>query len=367
MTDKQLLIPLDVSNETAIKLFTEPEAFSDLYGKIVKAAEDFEPDMATAKGRDELRSFAAKITTTKTTLDGMGKELTEDWRKKVDAVDKVRKQMRDDLVALKEKTRKPLTQFETAEKAAAELIDENLNRIQDLKRVPFNATVADIGQMIDELAQLNQINDWGKHADEAAQSLEDTLKILEMAKKSAEQRVEMEAEAEAMKQEREEIAAEKREAEAQELKRAAELERQEKEREEADAVRERETKRLKDEAAAAEKRAQEAEAAAAAVEQRAKDERARAEQEATERAERELAAKVEAERQEKLAAQKRKEEAEAAERAERERQEQLKAEFEQNVVALAHQISGFVTLQDKQADNIAQLIITGKLDRVSFD
>jgi hypothetical protein len=72
-------------------------------------------DISTNKGRDELRSYARKIATTKTTLDKLGKSLTEEQRAEIERVNKERKIFWDRLEALQHEIRKPLTEFEERE------------------------------------------------------------------------------------------------------------------------------------------------------------------------------------------------------------------------------------------------------------
>jgi hypothetical protein len=71
--------------------------------------------MSSEAGRKKTRSLAAQVARLKTTLDAMGKDLTEEWKTKAKAVDGNRKKMRDDLDALKIEARKPLTEFEAVE------------------------------------------------------------------------------------------------------------------------------------------------------------------------------------------------------------------------------------------------------------
>jgi len=68
------------------------------------------------KGRKAIASLAAKVAKLKVKLDDMGKELVGDWKAKSKIVDGSRKKMRDELDALKAEARKPLTDWENAEK-----------------------------------------------------------------------------------------------------------------------------------------------------------------------------------------------------------------------------------------------------------
>ena len=57
------------------------KAKEGLFKHIQDEIANFKPDTSTAKGRDAIKSFAFKITKTKTAIDAAGKTLTEDARK----------------------------------------------------------------------------------------------------------------------------------------------------------------------------------------------------------------------------------------------------------------------------------------------
>lgn len=86
---------------------------------ILKAIEDqvvsFVADTSTAKGRKDIAALAYKVAQSKTYLDGLGKDLVSDWKDKSKLVDASRKKARDFLDDLKERARKPLTDYESEE------------------------------------------------------------------------------------------------------------------------------------------------------------------------------------------------------------------------------------------------------------
>ena len=78
------------------------------------------PNSKTAKSRKTIASLADNGFRSKTTLDGLGKNLVAGLKKKTGAIAKERKKMRDYLDQLKAKTRKPLTDFEESENSLTE-------------------------------------------------------------------------------------------------------------------------------------------------------------------------------------------------------------------------------------------------------
>ncbi len=87
----------------------------DLFKHIRIEIEAFQPDLMTSKGRAAIKSFAYKITQTKTAVDEAGKNLTEEWRTKTNAVNEARREAKTELTALAESVRKPLTDWEDTE------------------------------------------------------------------------------------------------------------------------------------------------------------------------------------------------------------------------------------------------------------
>lgn len=111
---KNELIPLK-RLENPIQIFTENE-MDKLIREIRKKCEEFVPDTSTDKGRKEIASMSYKVSTSKTALEKLSKDLTDDWRQRVKSVDAVRISMASRLDALRDEVRKPLTDYEEAEK-----------------------------------------------------------------------------------------------------------------------------------------------------------------------------------------------------------------------------------------------------------
>lgn len=84
--------------------------------KIKDEVSKFEPDTSTATGRKEIASLAHKVAKSKTYIDGVGKDLGNDYKVKLDSINSERKKVRDTLDELKEEVRKPLTEWEEIEK-----------------------------------------------------------------------------------------------------------------------------------------------------------------------------------------------------------------------------------------------------------
>jgi len=83
--------------------------------EIAKKAKAHVPDLVTVKGRKAIASNAAKVASSKTLLDGMGKKLKETYKIMIDPIDGERRKTREFLDSLKIEVRQPLTDWEAAE------------------------------------------------------------------------------------------------------------------------------------------------------------------------------------------------------------------------------------------------------------
>lgn len=91
--------------------------FTDFYERMKAETDKLVPDVTTNKGRDEIRSMAARVVRSKTAIEAARLELTKEWRDKTDAANAAGKEIKAQMEALADEVRKPLTEWEEAEKA----------------------------------------------------------------------------------------------------------------------------------------------------------------------------------------------------------------------------------------------------------
>jgi len=283
-----------IVSETPVVVLTDKEKRAEFYAHIQAEVDSFVPDISTLKGRDAIKSLAYKITRTKTAIDAAGKELNDEARQRINAVDAERRAAREHLDALAKQVRAPLTEWEEAEKAREAEVDRIITMFRSSRFVEAGEGADHIrerGTLIYQTALDPDV--FQDRLGEAQREKDDTVAHLKAALDRA---VKAEEEAAELHRLREEAEAREREAAAK------------REAEEAEARRIEEEKRAEEDRAAAEK---------------AEQERiARAEQEAADRARREAEEAAQRERDEErrqheaaLAA-----EREAREKAEREAQ-----------------------------------------------
>lgn len=96
-----------------------------------REAAKFEGDISTKKGRDEIKSFARKFSTSKTYLEGLGKALSDEYRAKIAPINEERNKIKACCDELRDQVRKPLTEWEDTEKKRVAGIEERIRQFED--------------------------------------------------------------------------------------------------------------------------------------------------------------------------------------------------------------------------------------------
>ncbi len=119
-----MLVPVSVPevemptlNQQVALILTKPPEGDAFYDRVKAKADAFVADVSTKKGRDECIAMAAKVTKTKTLIEASSKELTEEARTFTNSINAARKPMIERLAALAADVRRPVTEWEEAEKA----------------------------------------------------------------------------------------------------------------------------------------------------------------------------------------------------------------------------------------------------------
>lgn len=263
-----------------------PGGVDDILAKIAREVRSQSTDISTKAGREAVASLAYKVARSKTALDKMGKDLGESHYKSWKAITSERARIEKELDALKDEVRKPLTDWENAEKDRIAGHEKAIADIEGMTQFDEPPTAADIKFRLDAFTALPP-RDWeefAKRGEAADAATTNTLnRMLEEAtKREAEiaelERLRAEQVAREQKERDDRIAAEaaerarveaeaKAKREADEAAAKAEAERQRVEREKAGAIA-RAEKAEADRKAAAEKAERDAKEAAEAAERR---------------------------------------------------------------------------------------------------
>ena len=178
----------------ALEIFVE-NGLEKLISAIELEVAKFVPDMTSEEGRKEIASMAYKVAKSKTALDNLGKDLVSEWKTKSKAVDSVRKIAWDKLEAMQHKVRKPLTDWENAEKLRVEERKARMQQMIDCANVPPEAPQHYVEEQIRFANSLYQF-DWQEFQDMAQSEYDRILAYLnanlERCKKADIERAELE-------------------------------------------------------------------------------------------------------------------------------------------------------------------------------
>ena len=133
---------VDVEQAAYMAAFSQPDGLQSVIDQItsqaIEQAQDL--DAATATSRKKLASIAYSVAQAKTAIDSTGKDLVADAKAKIKIVDNNRKAVRDQLDNLRDQIRRPVTEFEEAEKAKQAEIQALSDRLFNL-----SSTVGEYG------------------------------------------------------------------------------------------------------------------------------------------------------------------------------------------------------------------------------
>ena len=206
-----------IPEERALEVFLEGKGIDELLAACEEKATAITADVSTAKGRAEIKSMAYLVTRTKTAIDAVRKALADEYKEKPKRIDANGKRIKDFLDALQERVRKPLTDWEDAERRRVTIIEGRIRGIEGMILVGTELTAAMCEDGIATLTSLAIDESFEEFADKAQAAKDSTLAKLYAAKDAATKR---EAEAAELARLREEQA--KREQEEREARIAQE-------------------------------------------------------------------------------------------------------------------------------------------------
>jgi hypothetical protein len=119
-----------------------PKNVDAMIDKLEQYKNEFKGNVKTAKGRKAIISFSRKFSSSKVLVDNMGKELVEDWQTQTKTVNTQRRKFKDACDQFRDESRKPVTDYENAEKLVIANQNTTLARLVDLYNVAGDLDVA---------------------------------------------------------------------------------------------------------------------------------------------------------------------------------------------------------------------------------
>ncbi|WP_459175769.1 hypothetical protein [Ewingella americana] len=207
MSESNELVIVEPKN--ALTVFTAPDEIEAILLKVEREVSSFVSDVSTKKGRDAIGSLGLKIARTKTYLDGLGKDLVDEYKEIPKKIDANRKTVRDRLDDLKSKILKPRDEWEAeqARLAAEKAAEEERLRIEAEKKAALEALkkeveIAHREALIDNYEFDRDAVDAAAEAERQRIAHEDELKrqAVEQANREAEEKLQQERDAAAKRE-----------------------------------------------------------------------------------------------------------------------------------------------------------------------
>jgi colicin import membrane protein len=128
---------------TSVVLF-DNEKFDAFLAKLKADVAAVPVDLTTKKGRDAIASVAAKVRSEKASIDKDRLRLTAEWRNMTAQVNGAWNNIKEQMDALAVEARKPLTEWEQAEKDRNERADAIINQLARDAMVSLDDSAADV-------------------------------------------------------------------------------------------------------------------------------------------------------------------------------------------------------------------------------
>lgn len=165
------------SNEV-VEAFKIEGGAQQLFNRIADQARSIVPDLSTDKSRKEIASVARKVASTKTAFDAHGKALKEQYTVITDKIDADRKLFRDQCDALRDEVRKPLTDWEDAEKQRKLNHEQKISVLKCEYFDYLNADSAFLKEMIEKLDSKVIDSSYEEYEDQAKIAKYESLETL---------------------------------------------------------------------------------------------------------------------------------------------------------------------------------------------
>ncbi|OSN39521.1 hypothetical protein [Pseudomonas syringae] len=136
------------------------------------------PDLTTAKGRARIASLANKVSKSKKAVEDPGRDYLKRLKEMPKVVETELREFVNSMNALRDATRKPLTDWEAADLARRDKHTDGVQRIIDLTFFAETPSAANVAQIIADLEQVEINDSWEEFLAEAAQAKDRSLSTL---------------------------------------------------------------------------------------------------------------------------------------------------------------------------------------------
>lgn len=213
MSANQQVITIDhISDENAPAIYVKDGLKPFLQAVKDKVSSEV-PDLTTAKGRARIASLAKTVSDSKVAVEKPGRDYLRRLKEMPKVIEVELKEFVDAMNALRDETRKPLTDWEAAEKARKDKHVDGIQAIKDFQILREGYTAAAVHVLIENLASVNVDESFEEFEAEAARTKDQVLKFLGATLEAARQKEAMELENQILREKAEAQAQRDRDAE----------------------------------------------------------------------------------------------------------------------------------------------------------
>ncbi|MBS5848465.1 MAG: hypothetical protein KID08_22455 [Pseudomonas putida] len=139
------------------------------------------PDLKTRKGRERIASLAAKVSKSKTAVEKPGRDYLRRLKEMPKVVEAELRDFVTKMDALRDETRRPLTEWEAAEDARIDRHNDAINRMKDLAAELGTLDAEQLKARLSELSAFQLGEAWEEFEAEAARTKEASLNAVQAA------------------------------------------------------------------------------------------------------------------------------------------------------------------------------------------
>ncbi|MDF3175109.1 hypothetical protein P3C22_24315, partial [Pseudomonas sp. ER28] len=181
MSAQQKLIKIEEiseANAPAIYVAGGLQQFIDLVkGEVLGEV----PDLKTRKGRERIASLAAKVSKSKTAVEKPGRDYLRRLKEMPKVVEAELREFVTKMDALRDETRRPLTEWEAAKDARIDRHNDAINRMKDLAAELGTLDAEQLQARLSELSAFQLGEAWEEFEAEAARTKEVSLNAVQAA------------------------------------------------------------------------------------------------------------------------------------------------------------------------------------------
>lgn len=146
--DLQEINPIHVKD-----IFSDKDKMALIIEHVKDSVKDVHRDVSNDVTRGYIKSIAYKVARSKTYIDDLGKNYASDLKEKVKKIDSIRKYARDELDQLKDKVRKPVTEWENIRQG----FDDDIQGFKDIAN-EFHDSIDIVDELLSYLESKSSVD-----------------------------------------------------------------------------------------------------------------------------------------------------------------------------------------------------------------